>query len=52
MRGFLFGAVLGAFVTVWYVGAMPEPVNSMLNDGVCKGAEMAEQDLDMCKPEE
>ena len=52
MGGFIFGAILGAFVTVWCMGAMPEPVNSLLNDGVCSVAEMASQDLGMCAAED
>ncbi len=40
MRGFLFGAVLGAFGMVWAMGALPEQVENFLNDKVCELAEM------------
>lgn len=52
MRGFLFGAFLGAFCTVYCLGAMPEPVNSYIDMGICKGAEVAGQELGMCMPED
>ena len=45
MRGFLFGVVMGAFATVWGLGALPAPVESFLNGQVIKLGEMAGIDL-------
>lgn len=35
MRNFLFGVFLGAFGTVWAMGALPEPIENFLNDKLC-----------------
>lgn len=40
MRGFIFGAVLGAFGGIWSVGALPEPLANFLNDRICDLAAM------------
>lgn len=46
MRNFLFGVVLGAFGTVWAMGALPEQIANVLNDKLCDLASVVGIDTD------
>lgn len=48
MRNFVFGAIFGALVTVWGLGALPAPMASFLNNQICNLGEKAGIDLDLC----